>query len=365
MPGSLTTVNDLKSSKDDLNTSLKPNYADRQSNNNSILLTNFKTKKFQDNSQQKDFLYNDSSSDSYNLHQNIPDSSKNEYEVNNVSSSDLYNLHRSASNPLVKSNNINNNTANIIEEDHDAEFVQLKQNKDIKENHLFINGILTPYEYAVEVGKQLLKDKPGNTYVLYNGTTGSFLNDGSRALIGRVSDEWGNYVEKSVESLITFIKNKLNTNEEINLYGHSQGAIIIQNALGLLKEQLTESDFEKLKSNLKINLYGTASYGNMDEFNVKSYVNDGDIVTPLLAGPKYDNIREIHRSGSHDISDYIREIHKSKKEKIGKYITAMINIGKQKINEFFVNVLQHWKNLLFNRTTVTENTDSKVNTNCV
>lgn len=185
----------------------------------------------------------------------------------------------------VNGDNLENNTFKDpnLNKVQDGKITNIKHISSSKINHLYINGMMTSYDEALNDARDLLNNKPGNTALLYNGTSKNILNDGSRVLAGRVLNKLGDHCEKAVSSLKDYLKEKLETGEQINLYAHSQGAVIIQNALGLLKKEFTESDFEKLKAITTITLFGAASY-DMNGFKTTGFVNKDDFIPGLIAG---------------------------------------------------------------------------------
>ena len=108
--------------------------------------------------------------------------------------------------------------------------------------------------------------------------TKSVLADLYHAIVGKVSNLLGKNVEKSVQSTINFLKDTLKTNSKIILNAHSQGAIILKNALSILKETLNEDEWDMLKTNTQINLYGSPCGTFSDDLKIIEYKTKFDFV---------------------------------------------------------------------------------------
>lgn len=195
----------------------------------------------------------------------------------------------------------------------DGQILALKPISANTLNNIYINGILTSPESAFSTAQTLFKDQPGNQYILYNATSDNFFIDAEHAIAGKCSYKLGRDAEKSVDTLVDFIREKIKNDEVISLHAHSQGSVITQNALAILKDKLSSNDWEKLTQNLTVTLYGTVTYDFPDSIKVTSYELLDPITLLAKIGPdpdKNENIEKISCNEiGHSMDLYIQNIH--------------------------------------------------------
>ena len=194
--------------------------------------------------------------------------------------------------------NIDNNTSNISIKCNepqansyktlDGQIIALEQNSTNTINNIVINGILTSPESAFSTAKNLFNGQPGNQYILYNATSNNFFIDSEHAIAGKCSYKLGRDAEKSVDTLVDFIREKIQNDEKISLHAHSQGSVITQNALTILKDKLSPNDWKKLTQNLTVILYGTVTYDFPDNIKITSYELLDPVTLLAKIGPDLD-----------------------------------------------------------------------------
>lgn len=159
---------------------------------------------------------------------------------------------------------------------------------------LYVNGAWVS-EHQAETQANLLADSLGrNVRLVYNDTErangAGFFDDASGRLAdlfhvacGKLSSFTGRICEPAVDALAAqlFELYSSSDNPRIDIHAHSQGAVLVKNALSLLRSRLgigDESSWSKLlTSRFRISIYGDAEHG-LPATVTKAYLHSNDVV---------------------------------------------------------------------------------------
>ena len=183
-------------------------------------------------------------------------------------------------------------------------------NMSVNKFNVFINGMISDDLRAINNLKELSLNDANNiliynesSYLKNNGVINnckSFLQDMYHAILGKVSSSLGLKAEKSVQSLVDFLKDTISFDSKVILNAHSQGAIILKNALNILKDSLNNDDWDKLIKNLNINLLGSPVTNFPQELNITEWKTNFDFVT-LFQGIDLNRILNDDKNKKHNI----------------------------------------------------------------
>lgn len=171
----------------------------------------------------------------------------------------------------------------------DGQICYLNYDENISNYNIFVNGMISESERGIEILNKL-QDSDANNLLIYNASTykkessfwdkiKSFFTDIFNTILGKVSPTLGEKSEIAVSTIMKFLTEKSNENCNIVLNAHSQGTILVQNALNLLKEKLSVENWNNLKEKLSINLYGTATRNFPDDLKITEWQTFLDYVS--------------------------------------------------------------------------------------
>jgi len=170
-------------------------------------------------------------------------------------------------------------------------------------NIIYVNGILTSKKIALLQKRKLERLFKKTVAIIHNPTIGFFKD-----IFECVSYSTINRKSVVIFSVAEIIKNKINnTNKEIKLIGHSNGATIINHALKLIEDDLT---IEQLKRIHFIAMGSPFIYDNLStHINIEYFCNSHDPVThfnKLKLNSKKHIIVHIRTSNGHFfVRDYL------------------------------------------------------------
>lgn len=183
------------------------------------------------------------------------------------------------------------NTSLISSQDQlfDGQIYYLNYDENISNYNVFVNGMISESERGLEILNKL-QEKNANNVLIYNASNykkesslwekiKSFFEDLVNVFLGKISPSIGKKSETAVSSIMNFLTEKISENCKIVLNAHSQGTILVQNALALLKEKLSVENWNNLVQKLSINLYGTASRDFSDDLKITEWQTFLDYVS--------------------------------------------------------------------------------------
>lgn len=146
---------------------------------------------------------------------------------------------------------------------------------------VFVNGMLTPLSQQLLDMKAIANATGAQVLGVHNSTEG-LVADGAQS----AADVAGVGRNAAVDSLAQTILAELKAGHPMQLFAHSQGAIITQRALRQVRDQLGPEAGEKLKL-LSVTSFGGAGGNYPDGPKYVHYVNRRDLV-PNLFGIGWD-----------------------------------------------------------------------------
>lgn len=188
--------------------------------------------------------------------------------------------------------NLNCNSINKLNDGQSC-YVIPESNMCFNRYNLYINGMLTEDAKAINnLNKITVND--ANNVLIYNksdyrenqsffGRVTTYIRDVFNAILGKFSSSQGVKVEKSVQSTVDFLKDALSSSANVTINAHSQGAIILNNALYILKDTLSNEEWNNLTKNVTINVLGSPVKGFPKDLNVTEWKNSKDFVTYFQA----------------------------------------------------------------------------------
>ena len=210
---------------------------------------------------------------------------------------------------------------------------------DIKDSSIiYVNGILTTEKDAIKQQKALENTLNKKVGVFYNQTGG--------LIIDLLESSYGRNLEKhsaASESVASSIIDKLNnTTENLTLIGHSQGAIILNNALEIVQDALPEKQLKKLTF---ITFGGALNKCDLnDNISVEHFVNKDDPVPNLglLRKGKVHSgdIYERDATGHFFVRDYL---HPFKKGEFGGNSNFYKLLGKKELEQDLTELISKYK----------------------
>jgi hypothetical protein len=182
---------------------------------------------------------------------------------------------------------------------------------------IYVNGINTD-KAAQEQTMQLLANATGGRVVgIHNSTSGSI-----RDLIQAAGDKLDKGSNPAVDSLAGTVYSELRAGREVNLIGHSQGALITSRALEHVRNRLMAEDgmtrpqAEALLGNVRVETYGGAAASYPDGPQYVHTMNRSDAVSGYTgldrrdANPgrgavvrHFDTNQWFNKVGAHSIND--------------------------------------------------------------
>ena len=182
---------------------------------------------------------------------------------------------------------------------------------------------------------------------MLNENVGVFYNKTGGLIIDLLESSYGRNLNKRSEAAISVaysIIDKLNnTNKDITLIGHSQGAIIINNALQIVQENLPEKQLKKIKF---VTFGGALSKCDLnDNIKVEHFVNIDDPV-PNLGLLRKNKIHsgdlfKRDATGHFFVRDYI---HPFQKGEFGGNSNFYKLIEKQELEQSLTGFIVKYKN---------------------
>jgi hypothetical protein len=146
---------------------------------------------------------------------------------------------------------------------------------------VYVNGMLTPLSQQLADMKAIANTTGAQVLGVHNSTEG-FVADGLQS----ASDVAGVGRNAAVDTLAEAMLTELKAGRAMHVFAHSQGAIITQRALRLVRDQLGPQADEKLKL-LTIETFGGAGGLYPDGPKYVHYINKRDLV-PNLFGIGWD-----------------------------------------------------------------------------
>lgn len=193
----------------------------------------------------------------------------------------------------------------------------------------FVNGIMNQAESSAASAELLAQTLGRPVFRIHNDSEYFGAKDLIGAGAGLLSDEAGLYFESSAGALAEQIAFRLQDDSEsiIDLHAHSQGSVILGNALGHLRKDILQirsnSEWKKLlNSRIRITTYGAAEHSyhspTVTEYKhrfdvvpngtgIVTYFRD-KIISWLSDTPTYEstNVARI-ASASHTFDTYLRD----------------------------------------------------------
>jgi hypothetical protein len=157
---------------------------------------------------------------------------------------------------------------------------------------VFVNGVLTPAEAQVEMCRSLADATGAGVVALHNGTSGDALVDGLQCLGdkgARVLHEFGlPYRNDATASVVRLVEDAVDSGTPINLFGHSQGGLILSSAVREVTDRLVvqgdaPDEIAAKLSVVHVQTFGGAAWSYPDGIDAYHHVNVADPV-PDFAG---------------------------------------------------------------------------------
>ena len=177
-----------------------------------------------------------------------------------------------------------------------------------QEQVVLINGIMTDVELQ-QRDMQALANTGASVIGVHNATEG-FFKDLFQCVQGKL--EVGE--NAAVDSLSNVLAVMLRDERPVRIIGHSQGAILIANALNRLQAALddagvSQDDQQGLLSRIQIETYGGAAQRFIDGPSYHHVVNKADVV-PMLTGVGLDRFNPLGHVGDKAVVHDFVEVNK-------------------------------------------------------
>ncbi len=199
----------------------------------------------------------------------------------------------------------------------------------------YVNGMSSGHASARNAASQVMNGEEG--YLIYNKKG----PDPVSSFVGHMSAGFGRRIEPSVDSLANFVRENLTSVDNITLHAHSQGCIILSNALINLRKEMSETEWKTLCSKVEIHLYGTPTYNYPEGVNIISHEHEGDKVTwlTILGGFKRrDSIKVILTPNSKEHRMFGDEGYLNLTENKSEIITTQVK--NQRLIQQFANTIK-------------------------
>ena len=183
---------------------------------------------------------------------------------------------------------------------------EVKVYGDTKSNIIYVNGILTDKEDLRE-HINTLNCTFGTNIKAYHNETGGLLIDLLESSYGRDSIKRSPLAQQIAKSILEKLEQ---TTEELHLLGHSQGAILLNNALEVVQDQCKFEDLQR------INFYtfgGALKHCILNNnMHIEHFANTSDIVPNLgILKEGVEHTGKIYRreaSGHFFVDDYLMPV---------------------------------------------------------
>ena len=174
---------------------------------------------------------------------------------------------------------------------------------------VLVNGIMTDVEVQ-QADMQALANTGASVLGVHNATEG-FFND----LFQCVQNKMDLGENPAVDTLASVLAHALKDNTRpVRLVGHSQGAILIANALKRLKAALDDADVvgdaqSAVLGRIHVETFGGAAQRFIDGPEYTHYVNKADVV-PMLTGVGLDRFNPVGNVGERAVIRSFVEVNK-------------------------------------------------------
>lgn len=189
-----------------------------------------------------------------------------------------------------------------------------------RRTYVYVNGMMNPETQIRGDGHDLAVALGSSVVVVPNSSRLNAVEDVGSALAGIFSSRAGaERRREAVENVIAVTKAAMDCGHEVVLVGHSQGAIIVGNALSELESRSTPEEWSHVCAVVKVVCFGTALHDFPWGIDAVAYSHEGDIVsngTRIAAGARRrmgisDDVpvpEYIAPGSSHVLYDYMRSL---------------------------------------------------------
>lgn len=183
---------------------------------------------------------------------------------------------------------------------------------------VFVNGVLTPAEAEIQMCRSLADATGAEVVALHNGTSGDALVDGLQCLGdkgARVLHEFGlPYRNDATASVVHLVEDAIESGTPINLFGHSQGGLILSSALTEVSDRLRDqgADQDEIAAKLSVvhvQTFGGAAWSYPDGLDYYHHVNSADPV-PDFTGLGAFDVGHVFRDAllGHALPEQLRHV---------------------------------------------------------